>query len=300
MSERRANTSSSPGAVKAPEQGNVRDSSAGRTVSAEQALYAPVKVFLEAQGYAVKGEIDGCDIVAIRGSEPPVIVELKKRFTLALVLQGIARQGLADDVYLAVPPFSGHGVAQRDAMALCRRLGLGLLIVLVESTARVDALLDPAPYRPRKRPQRLGRLLREFQRRVGDPSPGGSVRSPIMTAYRQDALRCAAHLGLRGPTKAATVAQATGVAKAGHLLRADHYGWFERAPETRAGIYRLTPKGSAALEEHAGVVASLTSPDSVGQPQPSSASEATGPPPEDGSGASPSRLPPAPDPLRGV
>ena len=43
----------------------------------EHALYPPVKAFLETQGYVVKGEVNGCDLVAIRGEEPPVIVELK-------------------------------------------------------------------------------------------------------------------------------------------------------------------------------------------------------------------------------
>ena len=70
----------------------------------ETDLYPPVKAFLEAQGYAVKSEVEGCDVVAIRGEEPPVIVELKAVFSLALVFQGIARQSVADNVYLAVPP----------------------------------------------------------------------------------------------------------------------------------------------------------------------------------------------------
>jgi hypothetical protein len=30
----------------------------------EAALYAPVKEFLERQGYEVKGEVRGCDVVA--------------------------------------------------------------------------------------------------------------------------------------------------------------------------------------------------------------------------------------------
>ena len=54
----------------------------------EHGLYPPVKAFLEAQDYAVKGEIDSCDVVAIRGGEPPVIVELKTSFSLPLVFQG--------------------------------------------------------------------------------------------------------------------------------------------------------------------------------------------------------------------
>ena len=223
----------------------------------ETTLYRPVKAFLEAQGYAVKGEVTGCDLVAIRGDEPPVIVELKTRFSLSLVFQGIARQDLSDTVYLAVPPFSGRTTRRQDALALCRRLGLGLLTVQRDARSFVEALLDPAVYRPRRRTPRLGRLLREFQRRVGDPTEGGSTRRQIMTAYRQDSLRCAWHLCQHGPTKAALVAKATAVARAGAILRADYYGWFERATDTPRGVYGLTPKGQAALEEYAEAVAAL-------------------------------------------
>ena len=223
----------------------------------ETELYPPVKAFLEAQGYTVKGEVEGCDLVAIRGEEPPVIVELKAGFSLPLVFQGIARQSLTDNVYLAVPPLPGRSVRRKDALALCRRLGLGLLAVRLAPAPFVEALLDPAEYRPRRRRHELARLLREFQRRVGDPNEGGSSRRKIMTAYRQDALRCASYLGLNGPTKAALVARATGVAKAGDMMRADHYGWFERPAGTPRGIYGVTPKGLKALEEYADVVAGL-------------------------------------------
>ena len=223
----------------------------------EHALYPPVKAFLEAQGYEVKGEVNDCDMVAIRDEEPPVIVELKTAFSLALVFQGIARQGLSDNVYLAVPPLSDRTARYKDALALCRRLGLGLLTVWLEPAPFVEALLDPAPYRPRKRKPAIGRLLREFQRRAGDPNEGGSSRRIIMTAYRQDALRCAMYLRRNGPTKAAVLARTTGVDRARAMLRADHYGWFERAAGTPRGVYGLTPKGRLGLEEYADVVAAL-------------------------------------------
>ena len=55
-------------------------------------------------GYAVKGEIGACDLVAVRGpDEPPLVVELKLAVTLSLVLQGVDRLALTDLVYLAVP-----------------------------------------------------------------------------------------------------------------------------------------------------------------------------------------------------
>ena len=223
----------------------------------ETELYPPVKAFLEAQGYAVKGEVDGCDLVAVRGDEPPVIVELKARFSLPLVFQGVTRQGLADNVYLAVPPFSGRTARRKEALGLCRRLGLGLLTVRLKPTPFVEPLLDPAEYRPRRRGQRLGRLLREFRHRVGDPNQGGSSRRKIMTAYRQDALRCASWLDRNGPTKAAVVARVVGVPRARTIMYTDHYGWFERPAGAAPGIYGLTPRGRAALEEYVDVVAEL-------------------------------------------
>lgn len=211
----------------------------------EADLSAPVKAFLEAQGYEVKAEIGACDLMAVRGDEPPVVVELKLTFSLALVMQGVARQALFDAVYLAVPLGPrGWGLRYKEITALCRRLGLGLLAVRGDV---VEAHLDPGPYQPRRNVLRAGRLLREFSRRVGDPNTGGTTGVRRVTAYRQDALRCLAALS-GGATKAAAVAAATGVARAAVLMRDDHYGWFER--EAR-GIYRLTPKGRAALRDEA-------------------------------------------------
>lgn len=211
----------------------------------EADLYPPVKAYLEAQGYEVKAEIGDCDLLARRGAEPPVVVELKLTFSLALVMQGVARQAVFDHVYLAVPVSGARGwkLRYRDIVRLCRRLGLGLLAVRTDPPASVEAHLDPGPYAPRRRAKTAGRLLREFDRRVGDPNTGGTTGVARVTAYRQDALRCAAHLRASGPTKAAAVAAATGVDRAGRIMRDDHYGWFER--ESR-GVYRLMPKGDAA------------------------------------------------------
>lgn len=219
----------------------------------ESDLYPPVKAYLQAQGYDVKAEIGDCDLMAIRGDEAPVVVELKLTFSLALVMQGVARQTMFDDVYLAVPVSGDRGwkLRYKDIIRLCRRLGLGLLAVKGNG---VEAHLDPGAYQPRKQKRRIGRLLKEFERRVGDPNDGGTTGVKRMTAYRQDALRCAILLQRDGPTKAALVAKGAGVTRAAAIMRADHYGWFERASR---GIYALTPKGAAGLKEHSAMVAAL-------------------------------------------
>ncbi|HMS93852.1 MAG TPA: DUF2161 family putative PD-(D/E)XK-type phosphodiesterase [Tabrizicola sp.] len=208
----------------------------------ESDLYPALKAFLEAQGYVAKAEIGACDILAIRGEDPPIIVEMKLTFSLALVLQGIERQRLFDQVYLAVPVSGEKGwkLRYRDIIALCRRLGLGLLAVKGDT---VEPHLDPAPYAPRKNTTRATALLKEFHRRVGDPNRGGTTGVKRMTAYRQDALRCAA--GLRdGPMKASVLAKTVAVPRAATILRDDHYGWFQRVER---GIYALSDQGRAEL-----------------------------------------------------
>jgi hypothetical protein len=218
----------------------------------ESDLYPPVKAFLEAQGYTVKGEIGGCDAVGTRGDEPPVIVELKLQFNLALVLQGVDRLTLTDRVYLAVArPRGRRGpgafVYHRDVRKLCRRLGLGLMTV-EGSRGGVEILVDPVPYRPRKKTRRLGRLLGEHSRRIGDPNRGGVTRTPIVTAYRQEALRCALLIrdGQRASLKAL---RETGVVpNAPRILQRDVYGWFRRV--SRA-TYALTERAAQDLARFA-------------------------------------------------
>jgi hypothetical protein len=210
----------------------------------ESDLYAPVKALLEGQGYVVKGEVRGCDLVAVRGADPPVIVELKQVFGLGLVLQGVDRLAISDRVYLAVGRWPKP---MRNIRKLCRRLGLGLIVV---ADARCEILLDPVAYRPRRNKRRAGRLLGEHARRVGDPNLGGSsTRVPTMTAYRQEALRCAALLASRGPMAPKTMRAVADVPNAARILRYDYYGWFERIER---GIYALTPKGRSGLEHFGG------------------------------------------------
>jgi hypothetical protein len=221
----------------------------------ETDLYAPVKHLLEAQGYEVKGEIGAADVVAVRGAEAPVIVELKTAFSLSLFHQATERQALTDAVYVAVPRGTGAQFlkALKNNKGLCRRLGLGLITVRMKDEL-VEIHLDPAPYTPRQSKQKRQRLLREFARRVGDPNDGGATRQGLMTAYRQDALQCLCVLSKNGPTKAAHVAKASGVDTARRIMADDHYGWFERVA---TGIYALSPKGEAAVQEFAGEIGRL-------------------------------------------
>ncbi len=208
----------------------------------ESALYPAVKRFLAARGFDVKGEIRGCDIVGIRqdGSGIVMITELKLGFTLDLVLQGVERMACADEVWLAVQ--ATRRGRDRDARArkLCRLLGFGLLAVH-PARGDVEVLAEPEPYKPRANLRKRQALVTEHGRRRGDPSPGGTRGVPIVTAYRQEALACAALLR-EGPLP--TKALATQTPRATAIVYRNVYGWFERVGR---GLYRLTPDGQAAL-----------------------------------------------------
>lgn len=214
----------------------------------ETDLYEPIKQFLQSQGYEVKGEIGKVDVVACRGDEAPVLVELKTTFSLSLFHQAVERLSVSDTVYMAVPHKPGKVFARsvkRNA-ALCRRLGVGLITVRLKD-GLVQVHVDPGPYRPLASVQKKARLLKEFAKRVGDPNRGGATRQGLITAYRQDALRCLIYLDSNGPTKAALVASETQVETARRIMADDHYGWFERV---KTGIYDITPKGRDALKQY--------------------------------------------------
>src|SRR5690349_13872457 len=129
----------------------------------ETALYRPVKRYLEGLGFQVKGEICGCDLVALRGDEPPIVVigELKLSFNLELLLQGIDRTAACDEIWLAVRSSARGKARERDPRVrkLCRLLGFGLLGV--STTGRVEPLVEPGPWRPRRDAKRRSKLIEE-------------------------------------------------------------------------------------------------------------------------------------------
>ncbi len=221
----------------------------------ETDLYGPVKALLESQGYEVKGEIGAADLVAVRGDEPPVIVELKTQFSLALFHQAIDRQSITDVVYVAVPHRKGKPFQRslRNNKKLCRRLGVGLMTVRLNDNS-VQIHFDPTTFTARKSRTKRERLLKEFAKRTGDPNIGGTNQQTLMTAYRQDALRCLQILELDGPTKASIVASTTGVDNARNIMADNHYGWFVRV---KTGIYALTPEGTQAVADQATAIIAL-------------------------------------------
>jgi hypothetical protein len=209
----------------------------------ESSLYPPVKRFLEKLGFEVKGEICGCDLVALDAGSPSAVVigELKLTFTLDLVLQAVDRTAACDEVWLAVRASRRGRGREGDPRVkkLCRLLGLGLLSVT--ASGRVEVVVEPGPWRPRRDGKRRSRIVEEHRRRRGDPAAGGSARQPIMTAYRQQALACAAALA-RAPGRPRDLK--IDIPDAPKILLSNVYGWFVRVER---GLYALSESGRAAL-----------------------------------------------------
>ena len=213
----------------------------------ETDLYLPLKRFLESQNYEVKGEIHDCDVLAVRGEEAPVVVELKLSFNLNVILQAVERLSMIPKVYIGIPEQSKTLKRRRRyIIKLLKMLGLGLIVIDSDrAVGSVEVLLDPGEYRPRRSKHRQERLLGEFVRRVGDPNLGGiAKRKGIMTAYRQRALAIARFLQKQGPTKASHIARTLREPKARDILYRDVYGWFDRVS---LGVYELSPRGKQEI-----------------------------------------------------
>jgi hypothetical protein len=210
----------------------------------ETSLYLPVKGFLEKAGYVVKGEIGGCDLIGLSEDDPPVVVicELKLTFNLELILQAVDRAAVCDEVWIAARiSAKGRGrETDKRYRDLCRRLGIGMLGV--SDAGDVSIIVGSVTPMPRTNPKRRSRLMREHQKRRGDPALGGSTRAPVMTAYRQQALGCAAAL-VEGPLRVRDIRPSA--PDAGKILLSNVYGWFERLDR---GVYGLTDAGRDALK----------------------------------------------------
>lgn len=234
----------------------------------ETELYEPIKRFYEERGYTVKGEVRHCDLVAVGKQEQDmIIVEFKKTFNLALLLQGVDRMQSCEQVYLAVERNRSKkgAVNQRwgELTRLCKRLGLGLMTVTFYKTKKplVEVLCDAAgagtyAASPAKTPARVSgrrksRLLHEFKERSGDYNVGGSTQRKLVTAYREKALRIAQCLSDHGQLSPRALRELLGYSGAADMLQHNYYGWFARV---KRGIYELTPTGREALQQYAEVV----------------------------------------------
>jgi hypothetical protein len=226
----------------------------------ETDLYPPLRDYLVANGYTVRGEVRDCDIAALKGDDL-VIIELKRSVGLPVLMQATQRQRAAESVYIAVPRPPG-GIASprwRKIQHLLRRLELGLILIALDARGRparrgahpaVEVVFHPLPA-VRRKIRRAGQaVLQEIDRRSGDYNLGGSTRRRIVTAYRENAIHiacCLERFGVLSPKQLRALG--TG-AKTLSILSSNFYGWFARVGP---GRYALAPPARDGLDADAEV-----------------------------------------------
>lgn len=214
-------------------------------------LYQPVKDYFVNEGYDVYGEVNHCDVAAIKESEL-VIVELKLTLTIELLIQATKRQRLTNQVYIAIPkPKSSlRSKKWRDSCYLLRRLELGLLIVEFNGgDVYVEIVHHPAPFDRSKSMQRSKKkrndVLSEINGRTGDYNTGGSSQTKIMSAYKENCIHIACCLLRFGPLSPKSLREMGTGEKTLSILTKNYNGWFERI---QRGTYTLNDKGKSELQ----------------------------------------------------
>lgn len=217
----------------------------------ETDLYPPVRDFLLRNGYTVRSEVKGCDITATKDGEL-TIIELKRNFTTALLIQATQRQRITEAVYIAIPRPS-FALTTRKGRQMChliRRLELGLIIVDAIAS-ELEVVFHPLPF-DRKQDNRARKgLLHEIAGRSGEYNVGGSVGTRLVTAYRENAIMIACVLKRRSPLSPKRLRELGTGKKTQSILRDNHYGWFERVGR---GLYSLTAKALSDLEAYPKIV----------------------------------------------
>jgi len=216
----------------------------------EADLYEPIQKHFSKQGYRVNGEVHDCDLTAVKDEEL-IIVELKLNLNIDLLLQATRRQRLTDLVYIAIPkPKRISRKRWNDIIQLVRRLELGLIIVsLAGNRKKIEFKVHPEPYKrmTSKNTRKKAALIKEIEGRSADYNIGGSNKTKIMTAYKENCIQIACYLEKLGQmSPKALVALGTGD-KTPLILQKNYYKWFERVER---GIYVITEQGKADLENY--------------------------------------------------
>ncbi|MCL6571859.1 MAG: hypothetical protein K6T88_09280 [Bacillus sp. (in: Bacteria)] len=216
-------------------------------------LYKPIQSYFSNEEYEVYGEVRDCDMVAVKGDEL-VVIELKLTLSVDLLIQATKRQRLTDQVYIAIPipKYRLNSKHWTDKCHLVRRLELGLIVVSFSGKiAKAEVIFHPTPFNRRKssgqNKLKREKITKEINGRSGDFNVGGSNRTKIMTAYKENCIQIASYLDNSGPLSPKTLIQKGTGDKTSSILTKNYYGWFERI---KRGTYVISEKGKVEVKEY--------------------------------------------------
>lgn len=220
----------------------------------ETDLYKPVKDLFEKMGYTVNGEVADMDVTAVRGDEL-IVVEMKTGFNVTLLLQAVKRQKITEHVYVAIPrPTYKKRFSQdfKDKEYLLRRLSLGLILVAMDCPVPYATIaIEPKPFHEHlsigRNKKKKNKTLQEIEKRHGDHNVGGSNRTRIVTAYRENALRIAGLIENAGHITRKELVEAGCGSKTYYILKNNYYKWFRKNPDDS---YTLTDRAFEEMEPY--------------------------------------------------
>jgi hypothetical protein len=220
-------------------------------------LYKPIQKYFVREGFEVYGEVKDCDIAAVKEDEL-VIIELKLTLSVDLLIQAAKRQKLSDQVYIAIPRPKGRLNSKQwtDKCHLVKRLELGLIVVSFSgSRAKAEILFHPTSMNRRQIKAQNKRkrvaLMSEIEGRSSDFNVGGSSRTKIMTAYKENCIQIACYLEHFGSLSPKALVEMGSGRKTSSILTKNYYGWFERI---KRGTYVISEKGKEEVKEYPDLV----------------------------------------------
>jgi hypothetical protein len=211
-------------------------------------LYKPIQRYFSSEGYEVYGEVKDCDMAAVKGEEL-VIIELKLTLSVDLLIQAANRQRITDQVYIGIPKpkYRLNTKSWADKLHLIRRLELGLIVVsFTGKRSKAEVICQPGTFNRRKNKRKREMVLKEIEGRSADFNVGGSSRTKIMTAYKENCVQIACYLQNFGPLSPKALRKMGTGDKTSSILTKNYYGWFERI---KRGTYMVTEKGKQEIKE---------------------------------------------------
>jgi len=213
----------------------------------ESDMYNPIRKMLTEQGYTVRGEVKGCDIVALK-DDAMIIVEMKLSANLTLIYQAMARQTATDWVFIAIPrPRNVKRGTFPKLKKLVKQLNIGLITVPLDSPVPCAEIIIYPEGRASKRNKKAAALKREARGRTIDTT-GGTTGTKINTAYRERCIRIACLLEAKGEMTAKSLTALGCEGDTYRILYTNAIGWFTRVSK---GVYNLSDAGIAYLSENA-------------------------------------------------
>ncbi len=208
----------------------------------ESDLSDPVVNYFLKKGYTVKCEVKNCDIVAKKDNEL-IIIELKKNLNITLLYQALERQKITSLVYIAVVRKKYKEI--KKMKQLVKQLGLGLMLVDINSPNDLQIVLEPLNIKKRVSKKRKY-IEKEIENRKLNINKGGVTKQKIFTAYFENSIKIAIILNKEGFKTSKELKNIYNCSENTYsILYNNQYKWFQKGE--KRGEYGISQKGKEAL-----------------------------------------------------